>query len=184
MKFVETKIPDVFKIAAEPHVDERGMFARLYCPGEFCRAGINFNPSQINVSRNNAKHTLRGMHFQNAPFAESKVVRVVRGLAYDVVIDLRPESPAYLGWIGLELSAQSAEAVFIPEGCAHGFLTIEPDTDVLYQMGCMYQPGHARGFRWDDPIFGITWPADPMVIDTKDRSWPDYVKASAPNRPA
>jgi dTDP-4-dehydrorhamnose 3,5-epimerase len=171
VKFTDTALAGVKRIDITPHGDTRGMFARLYCPDEFTRAGIEFTSVQINLSRNTQRHTLRGMHFQDAPFAEAKVVRVVRGSIYDVVLDLRPESVTYRRWTAATLTAEAGNALFIPEGCAHGFLTLVPDTDVLYQMGRPYTSGHARGVRWNDPAFAIAWPADPAVIDDKDRGW-------------
>lgn len=177
MRFEAAEIPGVFTIAAAPHADERGFFARIYCPDEFARAGIDFASTQINLSRNTARHTLRGMHWQDAPFAEAKVVRCLSGAIYDVVADLRPDSPTYRKWIARELSAERADALFIPEGCAHGFLTLADDTDVLYQMGRMYEPGLARGFRFDDPAFAIVWPHPPAVIGKADEAWSPFTPA-------
>ena len=174
MKFTATALPGVMHIAPEAHHDHRGSFARLYCADLFQAAGVKFVSSQINLSHNMARHTLRGMHFQDHPFAEAKVVRVVRGAAYDVVLDLRADSPTYRKWTSANLTASGAEALFIPEGCAHGFLTLEAETDVLYQMGRPFAPGHARGVRWNDPAFGIVWPANPAAIDAKDLAWADY----------
>lgn len=174
MKFEPMEIPGVFSISATPHRDERGFFARLFCPDEFANAGVEFTSTQINLSRNTARHTLRGMHWQDAPYAEAKVVRCLCGVIYDVVADLRPQSPAYKKWIALELSAERGDALFIPEGCAHGFLTLTPDCDVMYQMGRMYEPGKARGFRYDDPAFGIAWPHAPDVIGAADLAWPAF----------
>ncbi len=174
MKFSPTTVVGVLRIDIEPHTDERGLFARLHCPDEFAAAGIAFTPVQMNLSRNTAKHTLRGMHFQDFPYAEAKVVRVVAGAVYDVVIDLRPESPTYQRWFAATLTAAGGEALYIPGGCAHGFLTLEAGVDVLYQMGRMYVPGQARGVRWDDPAFGVAWPAPPAVMDAKDRAWAEW----------
>ena len=172
MKFRQTKISGVFEIGLEPHGDERGFFARAYCGQEFARAGITFTSTQINLSRNTAALTLRGMHWQAPPHAEAKIVRCVRGRIFDVVADVRPASPTYLTWIGRDLDAERGDALLIPEGCAHGFLTLEPDCDVLYQMGQPHTPGKAGGFRYDDPAFGIVWPAAPHVIAAADRAWP------------
>lgn len=178
MKFETTDIAGVFHISATPHVDERGFFARIFCPEEFARAGVAFNSTQINLSRNAAAHTLRGMHWQDAPYAEAKVVRCLRGAIFDVVADIRPDSPTYLKWTARELSAERADALFIPEGCAHGFMTLTPDSDVMYQMGRMYAAGQARGFRYDEPQFAIDWPAVPQVIGQADLSWPDFAPAN------
>ena len=172
MTFAETEIAGVFDIAIEPHRDERGFFARTFCPQEFARAGIAFTSVQINISRNDRRHTLRGMHWQDAPFDEAKVVRATSGAACDVVVDLRPDSATFRRWIARTLTAQDANALFIPEGCAHGFLTLAPATDILYQMGRAFVPGHARGFRWDDPAIGIEWPQEPAIIAAADRNWP------------
>ena len=173
MHFHSTDIPGVIRIEATPHGDDRGLFARLYCPVEFADAGIDFTPSQVNLSTNTRTHTLRGMHFQKQPQAEAKLVRVIRGRAWDVVLDLRP-GPTRGKWISEELSAEGLNALYLPEGVAHGFLTLEPETHVLYQMGRMFEPGHADGVRWDDPAFAIDWPAEPVEMSDKDRAWPDY----------
>ena len=172
MRIEATELDGVFEIGLTPHDDERGFFARLYCPDELSEAGIAFTSTQINLSRNLAAHTLRGMHFQESPFAEAKIVRAVTGAIYDVAVDLRPESPTYRRWIAATLTARDANALFLPEGIAHGFLTLEPQTDVLYQMGRPYTPGHARGFRYDDPSIAIDWPFPPRVVGAADLAWP------------
>lgn len=175
MRIEATEIPGVMRIEAEPHVDARGAFARLYCPDEFAAAGIeDFRPVQVNLSRNTARHTLRGLHFQRAPHAEAKLVQVAHGEIFDVAVDLRPNSPTYRRWIGARLDAESMTGLYIPEGCAHGFLTLEPETDVLYLMGRMFEPGHDEGLRWDDSAIGVVWPARPVVISERDASYPDW----------
>lgn len=179
MRFIATEIAGVFEIEAEPRRDERGFFARVYCPEEFAAAGIDFQSAQINLSRNFARFTLRGMHWQDPPFAEAKVVRAASGAAHDVVVDLRGDSPTFRRWIARRLDAERANALFIPEGCAHGFLTLEPQTDLLYQMSRSFVPGHARGLRWDDPGIGIVWPAEPAVISESDLAWPSPWEATA-----
>ena len=171
MKFSATKLAGVFVVSLEPHSDERGFFARTYCAGEFARAGINFQSTQINISRNDAAFTLRGMHWQAAPHAEAKLVRCVRGRIFDVVADIRPESTTYLDWVGLKLDADKGDALFVPEGCAHGFLTLTPSVDVLYQMGRPFAPGNADGFRFDDPAFAIDWPHPPKIVSAADLAW-------------
>ena len=177
MRFVETRLPGVVRVVPEPREDPRGAFVRLYCPEEFAAAALGgFAPAQLNLSRNAARHTLRGMHWQDPPCAEAKLVRVARGAIWDVALDLRPGSATGLEWVAARLDAESAEALFIPEGFAHGFMTLEPDTDVLYQMGRVHSPGHARGARWDDPAFGIDWPARPAAISERDRTYPDYAR--------
>ena len=171
MEFHPTDLPGVVRVEATPHGDARGLFARLYCPAEFAAAGIDFTPTQVNLSTNAERLTLRGMHFQKPPFAEAKLVRVIRGRAWDVVADLRP-GPTRGRWIAEELSAERMNALYLPEGVAHGFLTLEPDTHILYQMGRNFVPGHADGVRWDDPALAIDWPEAPAVLADKDRAWP------------
>jgi dTDP-4-dehydrorhamnose 3,5-epimerase len=172
VKFERTELPGVVRIIPEPIADARGFFARLYCPEEFAAAGCAFTPVQTSLSRNHAAHTLRGLHFQAAPFAEAKIVRVVRGSVFDVAVDLRPESPAYRRWTAAILSAENGAALLIPEGCAHGFLTLEDSTDVLYQIDRLHTPGHARGVRYDDPALKVGWPASPQAIASADLAWP------------
>lgn len=174
LKFHKTDLPGVFLVEAEPHRDERGHFARLYAPDEFQAAGIDFNPVQINISYNAQAHTLRGLHYQDPPHAEAKLVQVTRGAAFDVVVDLRRDSAGYGRWQGFTLKEDGRRAVFIPEGCAHGFLTLAPDTDVLYCMGRANVAGHAKGYRFDDPRLKISWPAKPAVMSAADRQWPDF----------
>jgi dTDP-4-dehydrorhamnose 3,5-epimerase len=176
LKFTPTEVDGVLRVSADPARDARGLFARLYCPAEFATAGLgDFHPTQMNLSRNTAARTLRGMHLQAPPHAEAKLVRVVKGLAFDVALDLRPDSPTYRCWTAAVLDGKTMEALFIPEGCAHGFLTLESDTDVLYQMGRPYEPGFGRGVRWDDPAFRIAWPAQPAVIEPRDTAWPAWL---------
>lgn len=174
MRFTETRVPGVVVVDIEPHADERGAFARLQCPEEFAAAGHAFQPAQTSLSRNPEAATLRGLHYHPAPFAETKLVRAVRGRIFDVAVDLRPESPTFRGWVAEELSAENARALLVPEGVAHGFLTLEPDTDVLYQISPAFRPGHEAGVRWDDPAFAIDWPAAPRLISTRDATYPDF----------
>lgn len=174
MIFTATEIPGVIVVEAEPHRDDRGFFARLHCPDDFARAGHPFVPAQTSLSHNRRTRTLRGMHYQSAPFAETKLVRVTRGRAYDVVVDLRADSPTFRRWAGVELDADSARAVLIPEGIAHGFLTLADDTDVLYMIAPAYTPGHDRGVRWDDPAFGVEWPVKPEIISARDAGYADF----------
>ncbi|HKP77652.1 MAG TPA: dTDP-4-dehydrorhamnose 3,5-epimerase family protein [Phenylobacterium sp.] len=174
MRFTPTEIAGVVRVEAEPHRDERGLFARLHCPEEFAAAGIPFEPAQTSLSRNPQRHTLRGMHYQRAPHGERKLVRVARGRVFDVAVDLRPTSPTYRRWTGAELSAENLAALFIPDGVAHGFLTLEPDSDVVYQITPAFRPGHAAGVRWDDPAFGIAWPAVPALMSPADAAYPDH----------
>ena len=174
MRFTETGIAGVLLLDLEPIEDSRGSFARLQCPDEFAAAGAPFDPVQTSLSRNPHQGTLRGIHYQPVPYAETKVVRAVRGRIFDVAVDLRRGSPTHWRWTGAELSAQNGRALMIPEGVAHGFLTLEPDTDVLYQISPAYQPGHEAGVRWNDPAFGIQWPAQPSLISPRDAAYPDY----------
>lgn len=162
------------RVRSALRADERGGFARLHCPEDFAAAGAAFAPAQTSLSRNPRAGTLRGMHYQPAPHAETKLVRVTRGRAFDVALDLRPASPTYRQWTGAELSADNLEALLIPEGVAHGFLTLEPDTDVLYQIAPAYRPGHEAGVRWNDPAFAIAWPEPPQLMSDRDAGYPDY----------
>lgn len=177
MKFNESAIPGVFLIEAEPRSDERGFFARLYSSDEFFQAGIEFTPMQINLSHNISCHTLRGLHYQAPPYAESKIVHVTQGAIYDVVLDIRQDSLAYGRWVAFNLDAQSTRALFIPEGCAHGFLTLKPETTLLYHMGRIHTFGHSKGYRWNDTALDIDWPATPRSISAADQAWPDFVRS-------
>jgi dTDP-4-dehydrorhamnose 3,5-epimerase len=174
MDFQRTAIDGVFRVKAQPHRDERGAFARLHCPEDFAAAGIPFAPVQTSLSGNPHPRTLRGLHYQPAPHGESKLVRVVRGRVFDVAVDLRPESPTHRKWIAAELSADNLLALYIPEGVAHGFLTLEAGTDVLYQIAPTFRPGYEAGVRWNDPAFGIDWPSGPELISDRDAGYPDY----------
>lgn len=174
MRFSPSAIAGVVVVETEPHADDRGWFARLHCPDEFAAAGTPFVPAQTSLSHNRLAGTLRGLHYQAAPRAETKLVRVTRGRIFDVAVDLRPESPTHRRWTGLELSADNGRALLIGEGLAHGFVTLEDDTDVLYQISPMFEPGHDRGARWDDPAFAIDWPVTPRVISARDATYADY----------
>ncbi len=175
MIFTPTKIPGCFQIEPETRRDERGFFARIYCPDEFRAAGIDFTLAQSNLSRNDKAHTLRGLHFQYPPFAEAKLVQVARGAILDVAVDLRPDSPAFKQWVACELTADKANQLYVPEGCAHGFLTLTADTDVLYGMSRHYVPGRAKGYRYDDRAFAIAWPHKPASISQADEGWPAFL---------
>ena len=174
MRFTDTNIAGVVIVDTEAHEDARGAFARLQCPDAFAAAGHPFVPAQTSLSRNTHAGTLRGMHYQPAPHAETKLVRAVRGRMFDVALDLRPDSPTHRQWASAELSADNGRALLIPEGVAHGFLTLEPDTDVLYQISPAFRPGHDAGVRWDDPAFGIAWPSPPKTVSDRDASYADY----------
>ena len=174
MRFTPTKIAGVTVVDIEPRSDERGAFARLQCPDAFAAAGLPFEPAQTSLSCNLRALTLRGLHYQPAPYAEIKLVRAVRGRMFDVAVDLRPDSPTWRQWTASELSAENGRALLIGEGIAHGFLTLEPDTDVLYQISPKFEAGHEAGVRWDDPAFGIQWPAAPALISPRDAAYPDH----------
>jgi dTDP-4-dehydrorhamnose 3,5-epimerase len=172
MRFTETRLKGVFIIESERLEDERGFFARTFCQKEFEVHGLNSKIVQCNISYNKHKGTLRGMHYQAAPMAEAKLVSCTRGAIYDVIIDLRPESPTYCQWLAEELNAENSKMVYIPEGFAHGFQSLEDDTEVFYQMSVFYSPEHTRGVRWDDPVFGIEWPLNSKIISEKDMNYP------------
>lgn len=172
MKFHDTELADARLIEPERHCDDRGYFARVACGAEFAAAGIEADYPQASVSHNARAGTLRGMHFQRAPHAESKVVRVTRGTVFDVIIDLRPESPTFRRWQGFELGVENGRMLYIPKGFAHGFQTLEDETDMLYLITPAFVPGHGNGVRFDDPAFAIDWPRPVSVIAEKDRSWP------------
>jgi dTDP-4-dehydrorhamnose 3,5-epimerase len=158
----------------EKHADHRGFFARTFCEREFECHGLNPRYVQCSVSFNLCAGTLRGMHFQVAPFEEAKLVRCSRGSIYDVIIDLRPESPTFKQHFGLELSAENGKMLYVPEGFAHGFQTLEDNTEIFYQISQFYSPEHARGVRWNDPSFGIKWPAAERTILERDQSYADF----------
>jgi len=181
MLFRETRLPGAFIIDLEPRHDERGFFSRAWCQKEFEAHGLNPRIAQANLSYNKQRGTLRGLHYQIAPFEEAKLVRCIRGAIFDAIVDVRPASPTYLQWIGVTLSGQNRTMLYVPEGFAHGFQTLEPETDVFYQVSEFYAPGSERGARWDDPAFGIEWPeVDSRLISAKDQSWPPF--AVQPNR--
>lgn len=174
MKFSATKIPGVVVIDAEPIGDERGFFARSFCAREFAAAGLELTVAQTNLSHNARRGTLRGMHYQAEPKPEPKLVACIRGAIFDVAIDLRAESPSFRDWVGAELTDSNGKALFVPPGCAHGFLTLADETQVSYLMGEFYDPDLARGVRWDDPAFGVEWPGEPTVISDRDAGYPDF----------
>ncbi len=168
MKFIETQFKGAYIIELEPLGDERGFLARAWCKKEFEAHGLNPNLAQCNISFNKKRGTLRGMHYQVKPYEEVKVVNCIRGAIYDVIIDLRKESPTYLKWFATELNAENYKMLYVPEGFAHGFQTLEDNSVVFYQMSEFYHPECARGVRWDDPAFGIEWPDDKRIISEKD----------------
>jgi dTDP-4-dehydrorhamnose 3,5-epimerase len=161
----------------EPKADERGFFARSWCQKEFEIHGLNSTLVQCSVSFNIRKGTLRGMHYQAAPHPEAKVVRCTRGAIYDVVVDLRPQSRTFKSWISAVLTAENRKMIYAPEGCAHGFLTLEDETEVFYQISEVYNAESARGVRWDDPAFRIAWPGRVEVISERDRTYPNFMES-------
>ncbi|SRR5579884_1691307 len=173
MIFTETKLKGAYLIDLERLEDERGYFARSWCQREFLNHGLDPKVVQCNVSFNKKKGTLRGMHYQLPPFAEAKLVRCTRGALYDVIIDLRPNAPTFLQWMAVELTAENARMLYIPKGFAHGFQTVEDNTEVFYQMSEFYSPESARGVRWNDPLFKITWPDAERTISAKDQQYED-----------
>jgi dTDP-4-dehydrorhamnose 3,5-epimerase len=174
MIFTEAKLPGAYIVDLAPHYDERGFFSRSWCQREFQEHGLNPNLVQCNISFNKARGTLRGMHLQLAPFGEAKLVRCTRGKILDVIIDLRSASPTYLQWLGVELSAENHRALFVPEGFAHGFQTLEDDSEIFYQMSEFFSPECSRGVRWNDSTFAIYWPLPVSVISDKDASLPNF----------
>lgn len=174
MIFRETELAGVCEITLERKPDDRGFFARTWCQREFEEYGLDSNLVQCSISFNTRAGTLRGMHYQAQPYKETKLVRCTQGALYDVIVDLRPESLTFRRWIALSLTAANRKAVYIPEGCAHGFVTLETGTEVFYQMSEFYNAESARGVRWNDPAFQIKWPVEVKVISDRDRAYPDF----------
>lgn len=177
MKFVETPLSGAYTIELEKREDERGFFARFYCEREFGEQGLETRFVQINNSLSRDVGTLRGMHYQLEPEAEVKVVRALSGSLYDVILDLRRGSPTFGRFFGAELTAENRRMMYVPRGFAHGFLTLEPETEALYLVSAFYAPKEERGVRWNDPRFAIDWPSEPQVVSDKDRSHPDFDEA-------
>ncbi len=175
MIFHETDIPGAWVIDLEQRADSRGFFARAFCAREFEAHGISPAVVQCNLSYNEVRGTLRGMHYQLAPQAEAKVVRCTAGAIFDVIVDVRPASGAYCRWYGVELTASNRRMLYVPEGCAHGYLTLVDGTEVFYQVSAYHAPEAERGVRWNDSAFGIRWPLEPSVISERDRAHPDFV---------
>lgn len=172
MQFIDTAIAGAYLVELDQIADERGFFARAFCQREFESLGLTGDVVQSNLSRNNAKGTLRGMHYQIAPALETKLVRCTRGSVYDVIVDMRPDSPTYLAQVAITLSRDNALALFVPALCAHGFMTLEDDTDVLYMVSGFYTPECERGLRADDPALNIQWPLSVSHRSVKDTQWP------------
>lgn len=174
MLFQKTPLKDVHLVDLDKRGDERGFFARLFCTEEFGQAGLNREFQQINTSLSAKRGTLRGMHYQLMPSGEVKVVRCIRGALWDVVIDLRPDSPTFRQWFGAELSAENRTMLYVPRGFAHGFVTLTDDAEAVYLVSDPYAPTLERGLRWNDPAIGIRWPVEPIEVSPKDSSWPDF----------
>jgi dTDP-4-dehydrorhamnose 3,5-epimerase len=171
MKFTETELAGAFTVDLAPHEDSRGFFGRLFCQQEFAAHGLKPLVAQANLGSNRRRGTLRGMHFQFPPASETKYVRCVRGAVLDIIVDLRPESPTYLRHVAVELSARNQRGIYIPERFAHGYQTLEDETDTIYLVGEFYTPGVEGGLRYDDPGLGLSWPLPVEVISEKDKSW-------------
>ncbi|HTJ23518.1 MAG TPA: dTDP-4-dehydrorhamnose 3,5-epimerase [Gemmatimonadaceae bacterium] len=178
MIFSATPLAGAYVVDVEQRADDRGFFARTWCQREFADMGLSHDVVQCNLSHTTRRGTLRGMHWQAAPYGEAKLVRCTRGSIWDVIIDLRPDSPTYTRHFGVELTSVSARALFVPEGFAHGYVTLEDETDVFYQMSQFYEPSAARGVRWNDPAFGIAWPISDPLLHPRDAHYPDFVRES------
>lgn len=174
MKFVETKLAGAYRIELEPHRDERGFFARGYCEDEFRTHGLIDRMVQSNVSLNVKKGTLRGLHFQTSPHEEVKLVRCTRGRIWDVMVDLRPESPTFKQWVGAELTEENHSMLYVPRRFAHGFITLTETAEVFYQVSHPYDRATASGALWNDPAFGIEWPIEPSIISAADQGWKQF----------
>lgn len=174
MIFTATALKGAFILEPERHEDDRGFFARTWCQQEFAAHGLNPCLVQCNISFNKTKGTLRGMHYQAFPYAEEKLVRCTMGSIADVIIDLRPKSPTFKHYMSIVLTAENRRMLYVPKGFAHGFQTLEDNTEVFYQMSEFYAPAYARGIRWNDPAFGIQWPADERIILERDQTYPDF----------
>jgi dTDP-4-dehydrorhamnose 3,5-epimerase len=178
MEFVETKLPGAFLVRIKRIEDHRGYFGRGFCRQEFIAHGLNPDVSQLNVGFSHARGTLRGMHYQTAPHAEAKLVRCTKGRIFDVIVDLRPDSPTHRQWFGAELDADDGTMMYVPEGVAHGYLTLVDRSEIYYLASVPYASASAKGVRFDDPQFGIAWPSAPSVMSDQDKNWPAYTDAS------
>jgi dTDP-4-dehydrorhamnose 3,5-epimerase len=174
LRFEPTPVQGAWLVEGVRRGDDRGFFARVFCEAEFAAQGLETRFVQANTSLSRRRHTLRGMHYQLPPSAEVKLVRCISGALFDVVLDLRPDSPSFARWFGAELSAENGRMLYVPRGCAHGFLTLQDDTGALYLVSDAYAPQQERGLRFDDPRFAIEWPSLPVEVSEKDRAWPDF----------
>jgi dTDP-4-dehydrorhamnose 3,5-epimerase len=176
VRFIDTNVVGARLIEPSPHEDERGRFMRVWCSRDFAENGVDFVPVQANMGFSRITGTTRGMHFQDERALEAKLVRCTRGSIFDVVLDLRPESPSYRQWFGAELSAENGRMMYVPEHCAHGYQTLDDRTEMYYMASGFYTPNAVRGVRFDDPAFGIKWPLTPTAVSEQDRGWP-FVKS-------
>ena len=176
MQFTETRLPGVFVVECDTFPDDRGSFSIAWQPREFHARGLDTRIAQSTLAFNHRRNTIRGMHYQAPPMSEVKLVRVTRGAIFDVAVDLRPDSPTFRKWIGVELSEDNRRMLYIPVGFAHGYQTLTDDAEIMYFVSADYSPAHARGVRWNDPAFGIDWPlGSPAVINERDRTYPDFL---------
>jgi dTDP-4-dehydrorhamnose 3,5-epimerase len=183
MLFKETRVKGAFVVELEKRGDDRGFFARAFCRKEFEAQGLDFNPVQANVGASRLRGTLRGLHYQVRPHEEKKLVRCTAGALFDVVVDLRSGSPSCKQWFGVELTAENHKMLYVPEGCAHGYLTLADRTEIFYLVSEFYSPGAERGVRWNDPAFGIDWPpVEALVMSEKDAGWPDFADQNLPQQ--
>lgn len=176
MRFTPTCVEGAYIVDLAPYQDSRGLFARMFCQEIFKRQGLSPDIVQANCSWSKEKGTLRGLHYQLPPFAETKLVRCLSGAVYDLVLDLRPESPSFRRWHGEVLTPENRRMLYVPQGCAHGFITLEPDSELFYMVSAAYSKEYERGIRWDDPYFAIEWPIAPSVISEKDQTHPNYAE--------
>jgi len=175
MTFTELAIPGVWQVDADVFSDNRGAFIRAWMPDEFAARGLETTIAQCSMATNNRRGTIRGLHYQSAPVEEVKVVRVVKGAIFDVAVDLRPDSPTFRRWVGVELSAENRRLLYLPKGMAHGYQTLTDDAEILYFVSAPYSPPHQQGVRWDDPAFAIAWPLGaPTLIHERDATYPDF----------
>ena len=175
MIFTPTKLDGAFVVELERREDERGFFARSWCADEFAEHGLDTSIAQCNISFNKARGTLRGLHFQRPPHAEVKLIRCTRGAVFDVVVDLRPASPTYCQWVGIDLTEENGRMIYVPEGFAHGYQTLVDSSETFYQVSAAYAPNAEGGVRWDDPAFAIAWPeVENRIMNERDRGWPDF----------
>ena len=179
MIFTPTPLPGAYLIEPRKIEDDRGFFARILCEKEFVTQNLRLHLPQTNIARSYHRGTLRGLHFQEPPHAEIKIVRCTKGAVYDVIVDMRPSSPAFKGWFGVELTQDNFKALYVPEGFAHGFLSLTDDSEIYYHTSEFYHPESCRGVRYDDPEFGIVWPIEIAVISRQDREWPDFATRAA-----